>query len=626
MKSANISLIIALTVLSLYPFQVLNAQDDTNRLIKEYKQADSNEKRLRFLDTLTTKMVRNRHPERFAYLDSAIALAKEHGDYDMAAKKTRFVIQNYIFKGDQDSALNLINSALVDSQQFKSPASSAHLILKRGAVYFDRNQFENASKDYVKASTLFHQSGDTIYEADAWYFNGQVNAAWKRFVPAVESFTKAYPLYEAKADSAYLIHTLNELASLYGMNTLYDKAIKDRLKIDALARSRGAVKERAINLINLTDNYFNQNALGKTRQTLDTLRSILSNIPESDPDYAIINYFAHIKESRYAFERKQIPEAEKHLQLAKEWVEKLRAPDYYQTEIDLASSRLYQLKGQRKEAIKSAKRVLNGKVNNPKTKMIAEHMLATLLEEHKPAEANLHLKNYLQIKDSIFNVTKSNAFLFYQSQFETERKENEIERQQQRIVILEKDKLLESNRRKLLWMGLALSLVLGGGTVIWVIQKNKRKREALFRKLEQNKRALEGFTAELLERSREKEILTHELESLKEAFGEKEELGVLLDLASSKILTHDDWNEFKEKFLTVHPHFFIQMQNKGIRLTKSEERLLALEKLSMKTDEIANMLGVSSSSIIKSRYRLRKKLESPKDVSLLDFVESLPAN
>ena len=44
------------------------------------------------------------------------------------------------------------------------------------------------------------------------------------------------------------------------------------------------------------------------------------------------------------------------------------------------------------------------------------------------------------------------------------------------------------------------------------------------------------------------------------------------------------------------------------------------EKLNIKTNEIANMLGVSYKSVITARYRLRKKLDAPAEMELIDFL------
>ncbi len=91
-------------------------------------------------------------------------------------------------------------------------------------------------------------------------------------------------------------------------------------------------------------------------------------------------------------------------------------------------------------------------------------------------------------------------------------------------------------------------------------------------------------------------------------------------LLNTKILTQEDWKNFKKQFIKLHPLFFINLKLKDIQLTKSEERLLALEYLNLNTHEIANKLGISDRSVIVSRYRLRKKTQAPKGTPILEYL------
>ena len=91
------------------------------------------------------------------------------------------------------------------------------------------------------------------------------------------------------------------------------------------------------------------------------------------------------------------------------------------------------------------------------------------------------------------------------------------------------------------------------------------------------------------------------------------------ELTTTKILTKDDWVLFKEKFNAVHPLFFTRI--KKYKLTESEKRLLALEKLNLNNTDISSILGIAGKSVVVTRYRLRKKLSIPKDISIADHLE-----
>ncbi|WP_075343865.1 helix-turn-helix transcriptional regulator [Tenacibaculum agarivorans] len=115
---------------------------------------------------------------------------------------------------------------------------------------------------------------------------------------------------------------------------------------------------------------------------------------------------------------------------------------------------------------------------------------------------------------------------------------------------------------------------------------------------------------EILLRRQEKELIVHK------------RIKKLHDKIAEKILTQDDWYNFKETFNQVYPLFFKKIKEKNIHLTKSEERLVALEKLGLDNTQIAKVLGISVDSVFVNRYRLRKKIKAPNTISIVEFLES----
>ena len=79
------------------------------------------------------------------------------------------------------------------------------------------------------------------------------------------------------------------------------------------------------------------------------------------------------------------------------------------------------------------------------------------------------------------------------------------------------------------------------------------------------------------------------------------------NLRKSVILTDENWRDFKIIFEKIYPNFFGELLQRYSELSPAETRLIALQKLEMPTNEMANTLGISSDSIRKAKYRLRKK-------------------
>ena len=154
-------------------------------------------------------------------------------------------------------------------------------------------------------------------------------------------------------------------------------------------------------------------------------------------------------------------------------------------------------------------------------------------------------------------------------------------------------------------------------------RRKKEKNKILEKENKAIKKDLKDYTHQLIKRNREKNLLSEEFNKLKSHYGEQKDLKKLQELATSKILTQDDWGNFKSKFIAAYPQYLISLKNKGYKFTPAEERFITLEKLNLSTEEIANMLGVSVDSVRTSRYRLRKKLNAPNTISITEYLESL---
>jgi FixJ family two-component response regulator len=85
----------------------------------------------------------------------------------------------------------------------------------------------------------------------------------------------------------------------------------------------------------------------------------------------------------------------------------------------------------------------------------------------------------------------------------------------------------------------------------------------------------------------------------------------------------DDWKKFEENFDSVHENFLKQLSDKFPNLTKSEKKLSAYLRMNLVSKDIAPLLNISVRGVEISRYRLRQKLELPRDTNLTDFLQRL---
>lgn len=88
----------------------------------------------------------------------------------------------------------------------------------------------------------------------------------------------------------------------------------------------------------------------------------------------------------------------------------------------------------------------------------------------------------------------------------------------------------------------------------------------------------------------------------------EEKRGKLNALLESHLMTESNWHIFKREFEKEHPDFYQMLLFEYKEITDSNMRILLLQKLNFSNTEIAELLGVTTEAIKKSKQRLRKKL------------------
>lgn len=89
----------------------------------------------------------------------------------------------------------------------------------------------------------------------------------------------------------------------------------------------------------------------------------------------------------------------------------------------------------------------------------------------------------------------------------------------------------------------------------------------------------------------------------------------LASLKNLKILTEDDWMNFKYNFGKVYPELMHHLRKNSSRFTASEKRYLMLAFLDLSNKEMSNAIGVSETAIRVTLNRVRKKLQASTDES-----------
>lgn len=251
------------------------------------------------------------------------------------------------------------------------------------------------------------------------------------------------------------------------------------------------------------------------------------------------------------------------------------------------------------------------------------------LEDYKTAFETQ--EKLLHLKDSLANLQRIESLAELEVRYETQKKEQEI-------LLLQQQQAIITNRWLTVAVGLFFVIILG--ILILDNQKRKHRQQTEILKkedqlkqaeiknmanlLEYNKKKLSLYTENLLKKNQLVSQLEDKLQTVV-ANGSQEQhqhKKIVNDFSSVRILTEEDWEEFKGLFDSVHQGLLDRLLDQYQDLTMAEQRLFLLMKLKLSTKEIANILGVSPDSVKKGRYRLKKKIGAEEGVSIQDFVSS----
>ncbi|MEP7107118.1 MAG: triple tyrosine motif-containing protein, partial [Ferruginibacter sp.] len=82
----------------------------------------------------------------------------------------------------------------------------------------------------------------------------------------------------------------------------------------------------------------------------------------------------------------------------------------------------------------------------------------------------------------------------------------------------------------------------------------------------------------------------------------------------------EEWHQFATHFDTVHLDFLRLIKKRYANLTPTELKLCAYLHMNLCSKDIAKHLKISVRGVEISRYRLRKKLQIPRDTNLFEFL------
>lgn len=194
--------------------------------------------------------------------------------------------------------------------------------------------------------------------------------------------------------------------------------------------------------------------------------------------------------------------------------------------------------------------------------------------------------------------------------FRQKKEEIEAEAYRAKLDQIDGDRQWAVRLRNILVAGLVLTLI---GFLLYVYVQ-RRQRHLVEQQLTLLAEQARANTAQLAERQKQDNVVVIMPDA---------PLPNLNELRQQAILTEADWDRFRQLFERVYPNYLMRLRATYPTLTPAEIRLVCLSRLNLSTKEMAMMLGVSPDTIVKTRYRIRKKADLPKGTDLKETFSTI---
>ncbi len=592
-------------------------------------QKEKGVEKISLLNKLSWEYRRSNPTKAFDYAETAVELSKKMGvTSGLAYGYKNLGFANWI-KADYSKSELYYSKSKKLFEKIGNETETGNLSNLFGLLYWNKGEYQEAIFSYEEAILLFGEIGDREGKAKAQGNLGIIYYEIGNYEKSLEEYLKTTIYYQDVNDSYGLSNMYNNIGLIYSQQGNYKTAMryyKLSLSIDLKV---GDKHGQASSYTNIGVCYYYLGDLDSALYHHNlSLEASLKMEDKKGISYALLNI------GDIEFERKNFASAEENfiaaLEYKKETGEVLGEAIAW---INLGRLRLEQ--HQYQEALKCFTNGLQHAENIGSIKYIADSYFwqSKAYEGLKNYEASLiSYQSYSTYNDSLVSQETNSQLFNLQVDFETRKKEQEIK-------VWKKQSELESIQKRMI-TAISILLVIVAFLIISRQRLNRIKEKklaaseqekatlkqlALEKELEYNQTMLMSYTQKLIEKNRDFEKLREQMEQTdtNESPVDTERIVKINKLITSRIITDDDWEEFKRLYIKVYPSFFVRMMEHFPGITQAELRLAALIKLKLTGKEIASMIGISIDSVKKARQRLRKKMEIETDANLEEYVQDL---
>ena len=472
-----------LSLFCLFVFSMY-AQENEQHIIELKQKINSSEKgeKLRWMDSLTDYIFYNtqRNPDSIlhATISYAIQLDSMHIAIDQLSNRMDYLNNTM---GNPEDALVAYEKIRPKISEVKDESILTRLYLNIGDSHFFIKEYEKAIAYYDTTIAFAKKANKQRLLGLATMYKAGTQSQIGDFAKSSQGLQESIKLFKKSKDTFNIISANNSLSILYSQNGFYKEAAQVRKEGIALAKNINSNAHLVTFYMNAATDDNKQNRPKERIQNL-LLAKAASDNSGHDAFYNPILYshlsIAYSETDSLELARKYLSKLEK---LTIQDSEHHRLGGYYS-----ALKHFWFAKKEYPKALQYAKEHLavNKKSSDYEGIMNAEKFLAAIYDvTNNEAEAYKHFKAYEAIKDSISNVQKVNALSYYQTLYETEKRDAKIEMQQSDIALLDAENRLKN--QWLLFGGLGM-LCLFGAVVLTRSRSAAKKRQKLQERFSQD--------------------------------------------------------------------------------------------------------------------------------------------
>jgi signal transduction histidine kinase len=396
-------------------------------------------KRLIELDSLCDSQLKND-----SLLKETIALAKQLKAYDIALKQSANLIRFFNYETNTKHQGKLL---ITETKPLLSYVNDKELLGKYffevADLYYYLGEFEASLENYDSAF-YYANNRSTSLQGLSKFGKGIVYVDKGEFGKASLALQEAIAYFQADKDTLNWINAKNSMTILYGKNEFYKDETTERKELIDLALQYK-------NYPSLPSVYYNAaasaNKMGNQKLRINYLKEALE--VNKDSDYKA--FFSPILKAGLASAYADNDSLAKAEELLGDIEKNSNDISGYNESFYLdAKMRLAFMKKEYIEAKNYAERYLLLKKQSQEFEEIqqAERFLSRVYKKTGNSEKALeHFENYTALKDSILGVQRARILSYYQTLYETEKRDLKIQAQQSDI-----DLLAAKNKLKTQWL------------------------------------------------------------------------------------------------------------------------------------------------------------------------------